>query len=225
MPDIAQNLARIRARIAAAAVPGRDPASVTLVAVAKTYGADAVRAAIAEDQRVFGENRVQEAMGKYPPLRADHPDLELHLIGPLQTNKVKEAVSLFDVIETVDRPKLATALVAEMARTGKRPRFFIQINTGREAQKAGIVPEAADAMIAEIRDRIGLPVAGLMCIPPLDADPVPHFTLLRELAQRHNLASLSMGMSSDFETAIRLGATHVRIGTAIFGARPPITPG
>jgi pyridoxal phosphate enzyme (YggS family) len=164
-------------------------------------------------------------MGKYPPLRAEFPDLELHLIGPLQTNKVKEAVALFDVIETVDRPKLATALAAEMARSGKRPRFFLQINTGREAQKAGIVPEAADAMIAEIRDRIGLPVAGLMCIPPLDADPAPHFTMLRELAQRHGLASLSMGMSGDFETAIREGATHVRIGTAIFGARAPVTPG
>lgn len=225
MTAIAQALAQIRARIAAAASPARDPSGVTLVAVAKTYGADAVRAALAAGQRVFGENRVQEALAKYPPLRAEFPDLELHLIGPLQTNKVKEAVALFDVIETVDRPKLATALVAEMARTAKRPRFFLQINTGREAQKAGIVPEAADAMIAEIRDRIGLPVAGLMCIPPLDADPVPHFTMLRELAQRHAMASLSMGMSGDFETAIREGATHVRIGTAIFGARAPVTPG
>lgn len=225
MTDIARNLADIRARIVAAASPERDPSGVTLVAVAKTYGTDAVRAALAAGQRVFGENRVQEAQAKYPPLRGEFPDLELHLIGPLQTNKVKEAVALFDVIETVDRPKLATALVAETGRTGKRPRFFLQINTGREAQKAGIVPEAADAMIAEIRDRIGLPVAGLMCIPPLDADPIPHFTMLRELAGRHGLVSLSMGMSSDFETAIRQGATHVRVGTAIFGARAPVTTG
>jgi PLP dependent protein len=225
MTAIADNLAKIRARIAAAAqAAGRDTAAVTLVAVAKTYGAAAVEAALAAGQRVFGENRVQEAMGKYPALRAAHPELELHLIGPLQTNKVKEAVALFDVIETVDRPKLAAALKAEMTRTGKRVRCFAQINTGKEPQKAGILPEDADARLAEFRDTIGLPIDGLMCIPPLDADPVPHFTLLREIARRHGLATLSMGMSSDFEIAVRQGATHVRIGTAIFGARPPLTP-
>jgi pyridoxal phosphate enzyme (YggS family) len=226
MTAIADNLATIRARIAAAAqAAGRDTAAVTLVAVAKTYGADAVEAALATGQRVFGENRVQEAMGKYPALRAAHPELELHLIGPLQTNKVKEAVALFDVIETVDRPKLAAALKAEMTRTGKQLRCFAQINTGKEPQKAGLLPEDADARLSEFRDTIGLPIDGLMCIPPLDADPVPHFTLLREIAKRHGLATLSMGMSSDFELAVRHGATHVRIGTAIFGARPPLTPG
>jgi PLP dependent protein len=223
MNMIAQNLAAIRARIAAAmAATNRDPAAVTLVAVAKTYGADAVREAMAAGQRVFGENRVQEAMAKYPQLRAERPDLELHLIGPLQTNKVKEAVALFDVIETVDRAKLAKALAAEVARTGKRPRFFAQINTGAEPQKAGILPQEADATLTEFREQIGLTLDGLMCIPPLDADPAPHFTLLREIARRHGLAALSMGMSSDFETAVKHGATHVRIGTAIFGARPPL---
>jgi PLP dependent protein len=226
MTAIADNLAKIRARLAAAAqTAGRDAAAVTLVAVAKTYGADAVEAALAAGQRVFGENRVQEAMGKYPVLRAAHPQLELHLIGPLQTNKVKEAVALFDVIETVDRPKLAAALKAEMTRTGKQVRCFAQINTGKEPQKAGILPEDADARLREFRDTIGLPIDGLMCIPPLDADPAPHFTLLREIAKRHGVAALSMGMSSDFEIAVRHGATHVRIGTAIFGARPPLTPG
>jgi PLP dependent protein len=222
---IAENLAKIRARIAVAAqAAGRDAAPVTLVAVAKTYGPEAVAAALAAGQRVFGENRVQEAMGKYPALRAAHPDMELHLIGPLQTNKVKEAVALFDVIETVDRPKLAAALKAEMAKTGRRVRCYAQINTGKEPQKAGILPEDADARLAEFRDTIGLPIDGLMCIPPLDADPAPHFTLLRELAQRHGITTLSMGMSSDFEIAVRHGATHVRIGTAIFGARPPMAP-
>jgi PLP dependent protein len=222
---IADNLAKIRARIAAAAqAADRDAASVTLVAVAKTYGPDAVEAALAAGQRVFGENRVQEAMAKYPALRAAHPDMELHLIGPLQTNKVKEAVALFDVIETVDRPKLAAALKAEMTKTGRRVRCFAQINTGKEPQKAGILPEDSDARLVEFRDTIGLSIDGLMCIPPLDDDPAPHFTLLRALAQRHGIATLSMGMSSDFEIAVRHGATHVRIGTAIFGARPPIAP-
>jgi pyridoxal phosphate enzyme (YggS family) len=225
MTAIADNLVKIRARIAAAAqAAGRAATSVTLVAVAKTYGPEAVEAALAAGQRVFGENRVQEAMGKYPALRTAHPDLELHLIGPLQTNKVKEAVALFDVIETVDRPKLAAALVAEMAKTGKRVRCFAQINTGKEPQKAGILPEDADMRLTEFRDTIGLPIDGLMCIPPLDADPAPHFALLREIAARHGLVSLSMGMSSDFDIAVRHGATHVRVGTAIFGARPPIAP-
>jgi pyridoxal phosphate enzyme (YggS family) len=219
---IAANLAAIRGRIAvAAAAAGRCEREVTLVAVGKTHPADAVRAALRAGQRVFGENRVQEAEGKFPALRGDHPDLVLHLIGPLQTNKVREAVALFDVIETLDRPRLAEALAAEMARTGRRPACFVQVNTGEEPQKAGIAPSAAGAFIADCRDRLGLPIAGLMCIPPLDELPAVHFAFLRELARRHGVAQLSMGMSADFETAIAFGATHVRVGTAIFGERPP----
>jgi pyridoxal phosphate enzyme (YggS family) len=218
---LAERLGLVKERIAAAArAVRRDPADVTLVAVSKTHDAAAVSTAIAAGQRVFGENRVQEAQAKYLALRARHPDLVLHLIGPLQTNKVKEAVALFDVIETVDRPKLAEALVREMERAGRRPRCFIQINTGEEPQKAGVLPAAADAFIAECRERWRLPVDGLMCIPPLDQEPSPHFALLREIARRHTLPGLSMGMSADYEIAIRLGATHVRVGTAIFGERP-----
>jgi PLP dependent protein len=218
---LAERLGLVKERIAAAArAVRRDPADVTLVAVSKTHDTAAVSTAIAAGQRVFGENRVQEAQAKYPALKATHPDLVLHLIGPLQTNKVKEAVALFDVIETVDRPKLAEALVREMERAGRRPRCFIQINTGEEPQKAGVLPAAADAFIAECRERWRLPVDGLMCIPPLDQEPSPHFALLREIARRHTLPGLSMGMSADYEIAIRLGATHVRVGTAIFGERP-----
>jgi len=219
---LAERLAAVRDRVAAAATAvGRNAADVTLVAVSKTHDAGAISAAIAAGQRVFGENRVQEAQAKYPGLRAAHPDLVLHLIGPLQTNKVKEAVALFDVIETVDRPKLAEALAREIERTGRRPRCLIQVNTGEEPQKAGALPAAADAFVAECRDRWRLPVVGLMCIPPLDQEPSPHFALLREIARRHQLPELSMGMSADYEIAIRLGATHVRVGTAIFGERPP----
>lgn len=222
MTSIAANLAQVRARIAAAArAAGRDPADVTLVAVAKTFGPDAVRAAWAAGQRAFGENRVQEAAAKYPPLRAECPGLELHLIGPLQTNKAREAAALFDVIQTVDRPRLAAALARELARAERRPRCFVQVNTGEEAQKAGVPPADADAFIAEVRDTHGLPVEGLMCIPPVDEEPALHFALLREIARRNAVAGLSMGMSGDFETAIRFGATHVRVGSAIFGARPP----
>jgi pyridoxal phosphate enzyme (YggS family) len=218
---IAGNLAVTRSRIAAAAEAcGRSAAEVTLVAVSKTHAEDAVRAALQAGHRVFGENRVQEAAQKFPALRGDHPDLVLHLIGPLQTNKVREAVALFDVIETVDRPRLAEALAAEMARTGRRPSCFVQVNTGEEPQKAGIAPGEAGAFIADCRDRLGLMVAGLMCIPPLDEPPAIHFAFLRELARRHGVGQLSMGMSADFETAITFGATHVRVGTAIFGARP-----
>jgi PLP dependent protein len=169
---------------------------------------------------VFGENRVQEAAAKWPALRQAAPNLQLHLIGPLQTNKVRDAVALFDVIETVDRPKLAHALVEEMKRTGRRPTCFIQVNTGEEPQKAGVLPEATDAFVGLCRDEFGLPVAGLMCIPPVDEEPALHFALLAEIARRNQLKALSMGMSADFETAIRLGATHVRVGTAIFGERP-----
>jgi PLP dependent protein len=217
---VAERLAVVKDRITAAArAAGRDAADVTLVAVSKTHEVAAIRTAIAAGHRVFGENRVQEAQGKYPDTKAAHPDLVLHLIGPLQSNKVKEAVALFDVIETVDRPKLAEALAREMARAGRHPRCFIQVNTGEEPQKAGVLPAAADAFIADCRERWRLPVAGLMCIPPLDQEPSPHFALLREIARRHDLTELSMGMSADFEIAIRLGATHVRVGTAIFGER------
>jgi pyridoxal phosphate enzyme (YggS family) len=220
--DIAANLATVRRRIRDAALAcGRDPAGVTLVAVSKTHPADAVEAALAAEQTVFGENRVQEAQGKYPALRAAHPVLTLHLIGPLQTNKVRDALALFDVIETVDRPRLAEAIAAETARSGRRPDCFIQVNTGEEAQKAGVMPDAAPAFIADCRDRLGLSVRGLMCIPPVDEEPALHFAFLRDLARRHDLAGLSMGMSGDFETAIAFGATHVRVGTAIFGSRPP----
>ncbi len=223
---LAERLKAVRDRIAAAARDaGRDAAEITLVAVSKTHDAGAVAAAIAAGQRVFGENRVQEAEGKYPALKSAHPDLVLHLIGPLQTNKVKDAVALFDVIETVDRPKLAEALAREMERTGRRLRCFIQVNTGEEPQKAGVLPAAADAFVRDCRERWRLPVVGLMCIPPVDQEPSPHFALLREMARRHGLSGLSMGMSADYEIAIRLGATHVRVGTAIFGERskPPGT--
>jgi len=223
---LAERLVVVRERIAAAArAAGRDGADVTLVAVSKTHDAGTVSSAIAAGQRAFGENRVQEAQAKYPALKAAHPDLVLHLIGPLQTNKLKEAVALFDVIESVDRPKLADALAREMERTGRRPRCFIQVNTGEEPQKAGVLPAAADAFIVECRERWRLPVVGLMCIPPLDQEPSPHFALLREIARRHQLRELSMGMSADYEIAIRLGATHVRVGTAIFGERArPASP-
>jgi PLP dependent protein len=217
---IGANLDGVRARIAAAArAAGRSPDGVVLVAVSKTQPGEAVRAALVAGQREFGENRVQEALLKYPALRRDFPDLSLHLIGPLQTNKVRDAVRHFDVIETVDRPHLAEALAREMARAGRRPPCYIEVNTGSETQKSGIAPEAADAFIAECRRRLELPIEGLMCIPPEHGDPAPHFALLREIALRNSIAKLSMGMSADFEIAIGCGATHVRVGTAVFGAR------
>jgi len=219
---IAANLAMVRGRIEAAArAAGRASDAVTLVAVGKTHGADAIRAALIAGQRAFGENRVQEALAKFPALRAEFPDLTLHLIGPLQSNKVKDAVAHFDVIETVDRPRLAEALAREMVRADRRLPCFIEINTGEEPQKSGVFPDAADAFIADCRDRLGLPIVGLMCVPPQDEEPSPHFALLREIARRNDLAGLSMGMSADYEIAIRFGATHVRVGTAIFGARLP----
>jgi pyridoxal phosphate enzyme (YggS family) len=220
MEPISANLATVRGRIEAAArAAGRPADAVTLIAVSKTQPADAVRAALAAGQRVFGENRVQEAVAKFPELRRDYPDLTLHLIGPLQTNKVKDAVAHCDAIETIDRPRLAEALAREMERSGRRLPCFIEVNTGEEAQKAGVLPEAADAFIADCRGRLGLPVVGLMCIPPEHEEPALHFALLREIAKRNGLDQLSMGMSADFETAIRFGATHLRVGTAIFGAR------
>jgi len=217
---IAANLTAVRGRIEAAArAAGRAPESVALVAVSKTHPAAIVREALAAGHRVFGENRVQEAQAKYPALREAYPDLALHLIGPLQTNKVREALAIFDVIESVDRPRLAQALAKEMNHSGRRPPCLIEVNTGEEARKAGILPADADGFIVECRDRVGLSILGLMCVPPIDEEPAPHFALLREIARRNGLAVLSMGMSADFERAIRFGATHVRVGTAIFGAR------
>jgi pyridoxal phosphate enzyme (YggS family) len=219
---ITANLAAVRTRIGAAALgAGRMADAVTLVAVSKTHPIDAVRAALVAGQRVFGENRVQEALGKFPELRREFPDLVLHLIGPLQTNKIRDAVAHCDVIETVDRPRLAEALAREMERTSRRPTCLIEVNTGEEPQKAGVFPGDADAFVTDCRDRLGLPITGLMCVPPHDEEPAPHFALLREIARRNSLPQLSMGMSADFETAIRFGATHVRVGTAIFGARQP----
>lgn len=224
---IASNLSALRARIAAAARgAGRDPAAVTLVAVSKTFGEDAVQAALDAGQRVFGENRVQEAAAKFPQLKARYPDLELHLIGPLQTNKAREAVALFDVIESVDREKLARELAKEMARAGRRPRLYVQVNIGEEPQKAGVAPGELDALLAACRG-LGLAIEGLMCIPPADQPPAPFFARLRELAARHALPVASMGMSGDYVEAIAEGATHVRVGSAIFGVRPrpPAEPG
>jgi pyridoxal phosphate enzyme (YggS family) len=216
---ISENLEGILARIAAARKAAVTPAPVTqLVAVSKTVAEDGVREALAAGQRVFGENRVQEAQSKFPQLKAEFADLELHLIGPLQSNKVKEAVALFDVIQTLDRDKLADALAAERDRSGKCPRLFIQVNTGEEPQKAGVLPRETAALIAKARD-LKLPVEGLMCIPPADDDAAPHFALLLKLAREHGLKNLSMGMSGDFELAVKFGATHVRVGSAIFGAR------
>jgi len=204
-------------RIAAAArVAGRDPAAVTLTAVSKQQPWEAIAPVLAAGQRVFGENRVQEASARWSGRREG---LELRLIGPLQTNKAREAVALFDVIETLDRPGLADALARSMAASGKTVRLYVQVNTGEEPQKAGVAPEEADAFIAECRERRGLSIEGLMCIPPADEPPGPHFALLAKIARRNGLAGLSMGMSADFETAIALGATSVRVGSALFGAR------
>lgn len=217
---ITERLGRLRARIAELArAAGREPAAVELMAVSKTHPAEAVAEALAAGQRLFGENRVQEAAGKYPALRAGHSDLRLHLIGPLQSNKAAEAIALFDAIETLDRPRLAEVLAREIERQGRRLDLFIEINTGEEPQKSGIPPTAADAFIDECRTKWRLPVVGLMCIPPEHEEPAPHFALLREIARRHGLTRLSMGMSADYETAIRFGSTEVRLGTAIFGAR------
>ena len=220
--DSPGNLEQVRAELAAAArEAGRDPGSVTLVAVSKTHSSVAIVPVLAAGQRVFGENRVQEAEEKWPQLKRDYNDVRLHLIGPLQSNKVRQAVALFDVIETVDRPKLARALASIMEETGTRRDCMIQINTGEEDQKAGIKPLEADDFIALCRDQLKLPVRGLMCIPPVDEEPSMHFALLKQIAERNGLAELSMGMSADYPTAVRFGATHVRVGTAIFGSRGP----
>ena len=211
----------MRAEIAKACrEAGRDPSTVTLVAVSKTFGATAIEPVIAAGQRVFGENRVQEAKAKWPALIARHPGIELHLVGSLQSNKAKEAVALFDAIHSVDRASLAEALAKEIAKQKRQPLLFVEINTGAEAQKSGVLPQEADAFLAACRDRYGLIISGLMCIPPHDEAPAPHFALTAKIAGRNGLKFLSMGMSADFPTAIAFGATHVRVGTAIFGTRP-----
>ena len=215
-----QRLNDVTARIAAAErEAGRDPGAVTLVAVSKTFAADAIRPVLAAGHRVFGENRVQEAQGKWPELRDNFPDLELHLIGPLQSNKTKDAVALFDVIESVDRDKIAAALATETRKQNRFPKLLVQVNTGSEPQKAGVDPRETRDFVTRCRDTHGLPIAGLMCIPPFDDNPGPHFALLEKLARRSDLAELSMGMSADYETAIAFGATSVRVGSAIFGSR------
>lgn len=222
--DVAANLAAVKARMAAAALAaGRAPADIDLVAVSKTHGAERIRAALTAGHRLFGENRVQEAEAKWPALRADYSDARLHLIGPLQRNKVKRAVALFDAIETVDRASLARALADEMTHSGRRPACFIEVNTGEETQKSGVLPADVDGFVRECRDSYDLPLEGLMCIPPLDEEPSLHFGLLAEMARRNGLARISMGMSADFEIAIAFGATLVRVGTAIFGPRPTFT--
>ena len=220
---VSQNLADILARIDAARKAAIKPTPATkLVAVSKTVDEAGIREALAAGQRLFGENRVQEALSKFPALKSDFPDLELHLIGPLQTNKVKEAVALFDVIQTLDRAKLADALAGEREKSGKCPRLFLQVNTGEEPQKAGVLPGEAAALVAYAR-KLDLPLEGLMCIPPAGDDAAPHFAFLAKLAADHGLTNLSMGMSGDFELAVKFGATHVRVGTAIFGTRQVMT--
>lgn len=198
---------------------GRDPASVTLVAVSKTFAAETILPVLAAGHRVFGENRVQEAKAKWPALKEKYPDVALHLIGPLQSNKAKDAVALFDAIHSVDRPSLCEALAKEVAKQGRQPLLFVEINAGAEPQKAGVLPEEADSFIRACRERYGLTISGLMCIPPADEAPAPHFALTAKIAARNGLGLLSMGMSADYTTAIAFGATHVRVGSAIFGER------
>ncbi len=218
--DAAGRLAGVRREIEEACGRARrDPATVSLVAVSKTFAAEAIMPVLAAGQRIFGENRVQEAMGKWPALRAQHGATELHLIGPLQSNKAREAVALFDAIHSVDRASLCQALAKEIARQGRAPRLFVEINTGGEPQKAGVLPQEADAFLESCRATHGLTIAGLMCLPPMNEPPAPHFALTKEIARRNGLALLSMGMSADFPIAIAFGATHVRIGSAIFGER------
>jgi hypothetical protein len=217
---IAANLADVRARIARASrIAGRSAKDVTLIAVTKTHEASLVEAAIAAGHTVFGENRVQEAKAKFAALKAAHPAIELHLIGPLQSNKVRDAVALFDAIHTLDRESLAEALSAELKQSGRKPKLFVQVNTGEEPQKSGIAPREALAFIERCRSTHALPISGLMCIPPVEDQPAPHFAFLVKLAREAGLSELSMGMSGDFEIAVQLGATHIRVGSAIFGER------
>jgi len=218
--ELEERLNDVRSRISAAEQQGKRPdGSVQLVAVSKTFDADAIRPALQAGQRIFGENRVQESQGKWPELKSEISGIELHLIGPLQSNKAAEAVALFDVIETIDREKIARVLADEMKRQAKTPRLYVQVNTGLEPQKAGIAPDDTVAFVALCRDELGLAIEGLMCIPPADENPGPHFALLAKLAKACGVEKLSMGMSGDYETAIAFGATSVRVGSAIFGAR------
>jgi pyridoxal phosphate enzyme (YggS family) len=220
MADAVENLAAIREAIARAARDNdREPGDVTLMAVSKTFPMEAIEPVLAAGQRVFGENYVQEAKAKWPGLRERYPDAEVHLIGPLQSNKAKEAVALFDAIHSLDRASLADALAKEIAKQGRRPQLLVQVNTGEEPQKGGVMPRDADAFLLACRDHYGLTVEGLMAIPPAEDPPSPHFALLAQIARRNGLTLLSMGMSADFEAAIQLGATHVRVGSAIFGGR------
>ncbi len=225
MSEIVANLNAVKAAIAQAEKEARrNKGSVTLVAVSKTFDADAIRPTLEAGQRVFGENRVQEAQGKWPKLREDYPGIELHLIGPLQSNKAADAIALFDVIETVDREKIAAALASEIKKQNKAPKLYVQVNTGLEEQKAGIAPKEAVAFVERCRNEHGLAIEGLMCIPPVDENPGPHFALLEKLAREAGVGKLSMGMSGDYETAIGFGATSVRVGSAIFGGRSYATP-
>ena len=218
--DAVERLAAVReAVVRAARDSGRDPAEVTLMAVSKTFPAEAIEPVLAAGHRVFGENYVQEAKAKWPALRERYPGVEIHLIGPLQSNKAKEAVALFDAIHSLDRPSLAEALAKEIARQDRRPRLLVQVNTGEEPQKGGVLPREVDTFLEACRERWGLTIDGLMAIPPAEDPPSPHFALLATIAKRHGLPLLSMGMSADFEAAIQLGATHVRVGSAIFGGR------
>jgi hypothetical protein len=218
--DADARLKDIEARIAAAArEAGRDPVSITLVAVSKTFEAGEITPVIKAGHRAFGENRVQEAQSKWPALKAAYSDLKLHLIGPLQSNKAREAVQLFDAIHSVDRPKIAKALADEMMRQNKRLELFVQVNTGEEPQKAGIMPRDAGPFVHHCREELKLEIAGLMCIPPVDEEPAVHFAFLAKLAKELGLKGLSMGMSGDFETAVQFGATHIRVGSALFGTR------
>ncbi len=219
--DVVSRLAAVLKAIRCAErTAGRPEGSVTLVAVSKTFSGEEIAPTLDAGHRVFGENRVQEAQGKWPGLRERYDGVELHLIGPLQSNKAAEAVALFDVIHTVDRPKIAQALAKEMAAQGRRPKLFVQVNTGEEPQKAGVPPSETDAFVAACRAEYGLAIEGLMCIPPFDEPPAPHFALLDKLARRNGLKGLSMGMSADFVDAVPFGATLVRVGSAIFGTRP-----
>jgi pyridoxal phosphate enzyme (YggS family) len=217
--DSSSGLSKVRADLEHARANSGRHQPVTLVAVSKTFGAEAIEPVIAAGQKAFGENRVQEAMAKWPALKVGHPEIELHLIGPLQSNKAKEAVALFDAIHTVDRPSLCKALATEIARQNRRPLLFAEINTGAEPQKAGVLPENADAFLRACRDDYGLEISGLMCLPPIDEPPAPHFALTAKIAERNGLRLLSMGMSADFAIAVQFGATHVRVGSAIFGHR------
>ena len=219
-PHLPNGLSAVEQDIARACEHARrDRSSVTLIAVSKTFDAGAIAPVIAAGQRVFGENRVQEAKAKWPGLISAYPDIALHLIGPLQSNKAREAVALFDAIHSVDRPSICEALAKEIDSQKRRPQLFVQLNTGEEPQKAGVAPAEADAFIASCREKYGLEISGLMCIPPVDDAPAPHFALTAKIAARNGLKNLSMGMSADFAIAIQFGATHVRIGSAIFGAR------